>query len=75
MSASLKVFRCGPGRNFAFTRRRWPALTNLGRRKPRGLGVVYGERGIAVDGDTADSAPQIFLSAFAAAISGGYFIE
>ena len=31
------------GRNFNVTRSRWPALTNLGRWKPRGPGAVYGE--------------------------------
>lgn len=36
MSALLKVFRCGPGRNISFPRGVRPALTNLGRRKPRG---------------------------------------
>lgn len=38
-SAFLKVFRCGPGCNFAVRGCVRPALTNLGRRKPRGSGI------------------------------------
>ena len=51
MSAFLKVFRCGPECSISFPRGVRPALTNLGRRKPRGLGVTYGERGLT--GETA----------------------
>ena len=44
VSAFLKVFRCGPGCNISFSRGVRPALTNLGRWKPRGLVATYGER-------------------------------
>lgn len=38
MSEFLKVFRCGPLRDGGGWARSRPALENLGRRKPRGLG-------------------------------------
>ena len=42
----VKVFRCGPLRNVSHPARRRPALENLPRWKPRGLGAVYGESAV-----------------------------
>ena len=67
MSASLKVFRCGPGCDISFRRGVRPALTNLGRRKPRGLVVTYGERGLAGEAAIATGA-QLPVSSAPAAV-------
>ncbi len=45
-----------------------PALTNLGRRKPRGLVATYGERALAVGADIAAGARLTVLDAPAAVI-------
>lgn len=42
----VNVFRCGPRRDGGVWERPRPALVNLPRRKPRGLGARYGERGM-----------------------------
>ena len=42
----MKVFRCGPLRNVGHPALRRPALENLPRWKPRGLGAVYGESAV-----------------------------
>ncbi len=55
-SGFLKVFRCGPWCNISFSRGVRPALTNLGRRIPRGLGVTYGERARAGEAAIATGA-------------------
>ena len=62
-SALLKVFRCGPGCNISFWRSVRPALTNLGRRKPWGLVVTYGERALAVEAVIAAGAVLVGLGA------------
>lgn len=49
-------------------RRRRPALTNLGRRKPRGLVATYGERAQAGEADFATGAASSVLGALAAVI-------
>ena len=41
----------------------WPALTNLSGRKPRGLGVVYGERASWVGSVPATEAWILVLKA------------
>jgi hypothetical protein len=53
-SGFLKVFRCGARRDFC-GHWWWPALTNLGRRKLRGLVSNYGERAQVVGAMAANS--------------------
>ncbi|WP_218062805.1 hypothetical protein, partial [Phaeobacter sp. B1627] len=68
MSANLKVFRCGPWCSISFSRCVRPALTNLGRRKPRGLVATYGERALAVGANIAAGAASTVFDALAAVI-------
>ena len=63
-SAILKVFRCGPECNIAVRYSLRPALTNLGRRKPRGLEAFYGEEVVGVVSGAASGAPLCGLCAF-----------
>ena len=79
MTGSLKVFRCGPGCNFSSRRGVRPALTNLGRWKPRGLGVTYGERALAVEAVIAAGAVLVGLGAPVAVVFRhlvcGWFVD
>jgi len=68
MSGFLKVFRCGSACNFAVRAGVWPALTNLGRRKQRGLVATYGERALAVGADSDAGAASSFSDALAVVI-------
>jgi len=46
-----------------------PALTNLGRRKPRGLLAVYGERALTVEAGVAAGAASTVLGVLATVVS------
>ena len=73
MSAILKVFRCGPVCNIAVRYYLRPELTNLGRRKPRGLDAFYGERVVGVVGGAASGAALSGLCAFFAFMLRPFF--
>ena len=72
-SAFLKVFRCGPECNIAVRYCLRPALTNLGRRKPRGLDAFYGERVVGVVSGAASGAPLSGLCTFFAFMLRPFF--
>lgn len=70
---NLQVFRWGPVCNIAVRYYLRPALTNLGRRKPRGLDAFYRQRVVGVFGCAASGAPLSGLCAFFAFMPRPFF--